>query len=757
MNQRTKFQVLDDVAQQYSRKDIDLSSRILSRVQKEKVSMKNLKFALSAVLTVAVIMATLFAIPTTATAMKRIFSFIPGIGLVNDDVPMRVLKDSAKVEQNGTTVSVLQGVVDSQNTTLVYQVENLPDFPSPIDSQISDVCRQLPELKLPDGSIVSGQTETGKNWLSGYSRRIAFPALPVDVNSAQLVFSCFEHGPLQTDAPKMEITLDFIQAAEDAAVYPLVDLPTPEPSSSTPVTGEGSFASDIQLVVERYVQTDENLILFGNLKSLSGNTPLAILEEKAFHLFDSNGVEIPLTEDPSISYPSDLTSSKNSYSWTYLIESTYAAGQATMTVDSAWIRVNDIASFSFDIGINPQPGQKWKLDQSVNIAGREIQIQTAEINPKGNGISFAVVKPDDISNINLMDFDHALLGGGGGDESYGFTYRDGLPSGEITITIESALVQIPGPWETKIDLPESALSVVSVEPSAACVTHSTWQEALNESSALPEGLSGTLGINGYRAPDFIYRVMTTSLDGTNEKIYSKGRDISLSFDGRQAVYNDDDTGLQLMNLDTQAVTPLVNTGRNDRGPIWAPDGTKIAFTRGPASGLIGGPGPYSIVIANPDGTQQESIVDDGEANTVMAWLPDGESLVYTVAGSERTSVNSINISTREITQLFETGSSTNVSISPDGKRVAYLDMLPGERYAIYTANMEDPTKSNLLVDAAPVVMTRPFWSPNGEWLIVSVYDESVSDEFSLLALINADTCQIIPLMNLSGYVTSWNP
>ena len=134
MNHKTKSKVLDDVAQQYHRKNIDLSSRILSKVQKDKVNIMKTKIAITAVLSAVFVMAVLFAIPTTATAMKRILSFIPGIGVVDNEVPMRVLKESAKVEQNGTTVSVMQGVIDSQNTTLVYQVENLPGFSAPIDS-----------------------------------------------------------------------------------------------------------------------------------------------------------------------------------------------------------------------------------------------------------------------------------------------------------------------------------------------------------------------------------------------------------------------------------------------------------------------------------------------------------------------------------------------------------------------------------------------------------------------------------------------
>lgn len=755
MTHKTKSQVLDDVAQQYSRKEFDLSSRILTKIHKEKVNTMKTKFALSAVLSMAFVTAILFAIPTTAVAMKRLLGFIPGIGLVQDEGTMRVLKESVKVDRESTTISVMQGIVDSQNTILVYQVENLPDYPTPIDSQYSNICHQLPELRLTDGSMLSGQSESGESWLSGYSRRIVFPALPSDINSAQLVFSCLERSIFLPGSPKWEISLDFIPTT-DEKVYSMVDLPTPEPSAISTGEGKVSAASDIQLVVDKFVETDENLILYGKLNSLSENTTVEYFEKKNIHLVDSNGVEVPLSEDPAIVYPSDLTPGGNSKTWAYLIESTYAAGEAVVTVDSAWIRINDIALFTIDLGDSPQPGQRINLDKSVNIAGREILIQSVEVNSEGAGLSFTIVKPEDISGITLMDFDHPLMGGGGYD-SYGFTYRDGLPSGEINVTLVSALVQITGPWETKIDLPQSTLTFEPVDTAAACLTQSSWQMALKESAALPEGLGGTLGMNTYMAPDFLYRVMTTNLDGSSQKILSKGDGASLSPDGRLMIYNTD-SGLQLMDLETQTAIPLVDTGKNDRGVVWAPDGSKIAFTRGPSSGLIGGPGPYSIVISNPDGTQQVPLIDNGEANTVYAWHPDGQSLIYTVTGPNGASVQSINVSSGQVTRLFDTDYvNTTAAISADGKQIAYQEMLPGDNYAIYIADMDDLSKPRLIANGAPVVATRPFWSPDGKWLIASVFDESISDEKGFMTLINIDTCQVIPLMNLTGYVTSWNP
>ena len=94
-------------------------------------------------------------------------------------------------------------------------------------------------------------------------------------------------------------------------------------------------------------------------------------------------------------------------------------------------------------------------------------------------------------------------------------------------------------------------------------------------------------------------------------------------------------------------------------------------------------------------------------------------------------------------------------MSPNERQADYEVMLPGEHYGIQISDL-DGKHAQLVVDAAPLVVTKPFWSPDGEWLVVSVYDEHFSD-VPVLALIKMDTCQIIPLTNLHGSVSSWNP
>ncbi len=219
------------------------------------------------------------------------------------------------------------------------------------------------------------------------------------------------------------------------------------------------------------------------------------------------------------------------------------------------------------------------------------------------------------------------------------TRMDSRPA-RFNVVITSISLNITGPWQTILDLPAVGVSDGAEESTDICLTHATWKAAVANPMPLPDDLDGLLMTANPLAPDYYYHIMTVNLDGSNEQIIAESDGGELSPDSSKMIYNSD-TGLQMMDMETKAITMVSGTAMNDRGPLWSPDGTKIAFTRGPASGLIGAPGPYSIIVSNPDGSNQVALVSNTDANFAQAWLPDGETLLYTVASPEGASVRKI--------------------------------------------------------------------------------------------------------------------
>ena len=257
-------------------------------------------------------------------------------------------------------------------------------------------------------------------------------------------------------------------------------------------------------------------------------------------------------------------------------------------------------------------------------------------------------------------------------------------------------------------------------------------------------------------PEYHYWIALGELQSGQTQLLATGDNPSLSPDGRQIVYATDQ-GIALMNIAGGDTIMLAGTTKMDRGPIWSPDGTQIVFSHGPESGLIDGPGTYQLMLSTLDGNTPRTILQNGDANIAQAWAPDGESVYFVVKSAEGAIVKNITLSSGDIKSLFTISYvNAGIAISPDGEKVAYEDMLPGDRYAIFVAD-SDGKNPVLIADMFPLVATHPMWSPDSRWLMISVQDTDISEVNPVLSMVDVDNCEVIPLLNFQGYLTTWIP
>jgi hypothetical protein len=143
-------------------------------------------------------------------------------------------------------------------------------------------------------------------------------------------------------------------------------------------------------------------------------------------------------------------------------------GLLTFTINALSIEVATDASFAFDPGPTPQPGQMWDLNQTVALGhGHSIRVLKAEYPtpsrsdlPQHAGFSFEMDLVTGVTSVILIDREHPLLGGGGGVGgslpgrfNAGFTYRAGLPQGSIQVDVKSFWISVRGHWEARWTLP----------------------------------------------------------------------------------------------------------------------------------------------------------------------------------------------------------------------------------------------------------------------------------------------------------------
>jgi len=764
MKNRAPRQVLDEIVQERVRPEIDLSTGILAQIRKEEKQMKRSRMILVTILALAIVLTITFSIPDVAQAVRRLLGYIPGTGWVEQSQPLRVLEEPGQTAHEKTTVIVDQAVIDAEHTVVLVQVKNIAAAFAPNEEGNEKICHQNPQLVLPDGSQLEGQINSSNYWGSGYSQQVVFAPLAEKVNTATFVLPCLAQTSITSGQLKWEIPLKFVAAPAQMTIYPIVDLPasTEEVPATAlaPTSGQENempTAAAFSLSLNKYVQTDENIILLGKLVSQMPNVSTLYIDADAVHLRDASGNDIPLNADPTFKDPAAELASPQTLPLIYQSAGQYSPGEALFTVDSIWVSVNPHVQFSVDVGSSVTPDQVLPIHQTINAAGISILIKSARVDSTGKGLSFDLEVPENVAEVALLDLDHPTLSGGGGDNNYGFTYQEGVPSGTITVTLTGLTMKVNGPWQTSIDLPAFSNNGTPTPTPEACLTPATWQTALqNPPATLPTDLTGTLAVDTLQEPGYLYHVGIAPLSDRQEKILALGSDPDLSPAGNELLFSGD-AGLERINIATGEITPVQNTSAKDSQGLWSPEGTQIVFSRKTAIGQAGLLGPKSLVLANPDGSNPHVLLENTDVNTAQAWFPDGKSILYTTKTSEGVWVNSIEIATGRSVQLFQINYvNADVALSPDGKRVAYEAMLPGEHYALYVADL-DGSNARLIANPAPNVATHPIWSPDGHWLIVSVQDETLTTEAQMpvLTLINVDSCQLIPLKEMVGYVSSW--
>jgi Tol biopolymer transport system component len=80
--------------------------------------------------------------------------------------------------------------------------------------------------------------------------------------------------------------------------------------------------------------------------------------------------------------------------------------------------------------------------------------------------------------------------------------------------------------------------------------------------------------------------------------------------------------LYVVDIAERQVTALPDAGGRAKGPVWSPQGDRIAFSCGEDGGV------QDVYVVNPDGTNLRRVTTDRKYGGGVSWFPDGRRLVY---------------------------------------------------------------------------------------------------------------------------------
>ena len=212
---------------------------------------------------------------------------------------------------------------------------------------------------------------------------------------------------------------------------------------------------------------------------------------------------------------------------------------------------------------------------------------------------------------------------------------------------------------------------------------------------------------------------------------------------------------------------VINAGGTDQkhlagdgwGPVWSPDGTRIAYTGTRLEGPSIRPSQVNEVwVMNADGTDQKQLIDKGHG---PVWSPDGTRIAYET-GFAAHGFWVMNAGGTDQKHLADDHTGRGPVWSPDGTRIAYsarrlidtgdsIDSI----FEVWVMNA-DGTDQKQLIDKGH----SPLWSPDGTRIAYSarrLIDTGDSiDSIPEVWVMNADGTDQKQLID-KGHSPLWSP
>ncbi len=384
-------------------------------------------------------------------AMQQLIGYVPGIGFVENAESVRVLAGPVTLTKDGVTATVSEAVADAKSTRVNLRLDGSAEALQPFFKAASEFRMCQRRLILPDGaefSVQSWSAAVGKTWLTF---QFLFPPVPDKIMDVTLVFDPIAGESSRETVSGWQIPLHFQpgKASGQVLAAASLDLPSQE-------------MNEITMTLESVVQTagmdalkislhtkDPALHVYPNwdyrLKLADQSGQNRLIEPTS--LFDQDGFEgsvikTPILE-PGIPYTLTL--------------------EGPLTLIKTITQEDTGSQFTLDLGADPQPGQSWELDQTLQVGGQTFHLTGAHLSEgdscslsnSGNEVLFSLaidfVLPPGVTGVMVGPVDER--------PKASRIYQDACvvypetPSGKLEFGIQNVSFSVEGNWMITFQAP----------------------------------------------------------------------------------------------------------------------------------------------------------------------------------------------------------------------------------------------------------------------------------------------------------------
>jgi hypothetical protein len=398
--------------------------------------------------------------------VQRLIGYIPGIGFI-DQKQARILSAPVEIHREGVTLKVEQVLAEPGRTLVIFSSQGLPaetigytpsSFPKPL-------------IRLPDGSELEAVWEE----LHYGGGKIEFFGLPEDIYRITFEIDRLPMLPPGTAPESWKVPLLLRPATGEPPdeIYPQLYEPIEAFADVNRVkvrilqVAQSAEDTGLQVMFEWENQDWElaDTYHYGEL-----HDDLGYLYRTFDHYSQSSSAMVVGGKPDEWEKKREMRSSPSVETYHFPALS-LAAREAIFRLPSLSFFVPTMASFTFDPGPNPQLGQTWDLNETLEIAGIPIHLTGARLTEDAQfsqdellyRIEFTFRTPTDLPRIIssfMFNIDREETRGASVIQQWGYpgVFKASMlflqvPQEPQEFGFERFRITLQGPWEIRWQIP----------------------------------------------------------------------------------------------------------------------------------------------------------------------------------------------------------------------------------------------------------------------------------------------------------------